>query len=86
MRVTHDLKIRPVYYADALGEVKRFEVRENDRNYRVHDLVNLREWTPGHGYSGRFIGAQITYLLNDPQFCKEGFVIFGFEILFSGVA
>ena len=43
----HDLKIRPKDYRDIESNGKRFEVRFNDRNFEVGDILNLCEWAGG---------------------------------------
>lgn len=73
----HELKTLPEYYDAVINGYKTFEVRKNDRDYKVGDLVNLREYYPKEGYSGRNIWLKITYTLDDPKFVKTGYVIFG---------
>ena len=72
----HELKILPQYFEEVINENKTFEVRKNDRNYRVGDYLHLREWRYGN-YTGRETMVKVTYLLDDPNYCKEGFVILG---------
>ena len=67
----HELKTWPApFQAMALG-LKPFELRKDDRGYRVSDLLVLKEWDPQaadnggseeHGYTGRSIRARITYV------------------------
>lgn len=73
---THELKILPEYFEDVVSGRKTFEVRLNDRNYKVRDNLILREWKDG-AYTGRKITKRVIYLLDDPAYCKEGFVILG---------
>ena len=76
----HELKILPEYYnAIARGE-KTFEVRFNDRGYKVHDILRLREHSNGT-YSGRWLDAEVTYLLDDTNYCKEGYVVLSIKII-----
>ena len=74
MSHTHDLKIRPEYFEAIVRGDKTFEVRFNDRNYQEHDILHLREHD-GENYTGRELSAEVTYLLDNPGYCKEGFVI-----------
>ena len=76
----HNLKIKPIYFdAIARGE-KTFEVRYDDRGYRVHDTLRLREFDDGD-YTGREIEAEVTYLLDDKAYCKEGYVVMAIKII-----
>ena len=75
-RQHHYLKILPKYYRDIERGDKTFEVRFNDRDFKEYDMLHLQEWCGGE-YTGREIIAQVSYLLDDPAFCKEGYVIMG---------
>jgi hypothetical protein len=65
----HDLKCWPQFFEAVASGEKRFELRENDRNYRVGDTLLLHEWSPnGDGYSGRTVRARVTYVLHGGSF------------------
>jgi hypothetical protein len=60
--------------------IKNFEVRLNDRDYKVRDILNLREWNPNtKKYSGLYITREVKCILDDPNYCKDGYVILGIE-------
>ena len=42
----HQLKTWPEYFKAVAAGTKTFEVRENDRNFKVGDVLELREWIP----------------------------------------
>ena len=51
----HALKTLPAPFAAMFAESKAFEYRMDDRNFRVGDVLRLREWRPeevGDGRSG----------------------------------
>lgn len=75
----HDLKILPVYFEDVISLKKKFELRKDDRDYKVGDFVFLHEWEPDKGHTGRCFYAQITYILRDhPDYgLMDGYIIFG---------
>ena len=70
----HYIIILPEYYNAIEQGKKSFEVRFNDRNYQVNDILHLQEWTGGE-YTGREMEVEVTYLLDDPNYCKDGYVI-----------
>lgn len=77
--MTHELKIAPQYYVAVLERRKTFEVRINDRNYMVGDLVELMEYDENACYTGRVWRGRITYILNDVRYVLPGYVIFSIE-------
>lgn len=74
----HALKIDPGYFEATQAGIKGFEVRKNDRPYNTGDFVALNEWN-GEEYTGKCTLHKIVYILNDPQYCKEGYVTLGLE-------
>ena len=72
----HELKILPKYLIDIERGIKTFEVRFNDRNFQVGDVLRLKEFFGGE-YTGREHLCRVCYILDDPAFVKEGFVILG---------
>lgn len=89
----HMLKTWPAMFAAAASNAKRFEVRENDRDYLVGDVVVLAEWDPSpvptatgyasshpNGATGRFLRATITFVLRGGQFgLPEHLCVFGVD-------
>lgn len=59
--MTHELKILPQYYNDVVHRGKCFEIRKNDRDYKVGDKLILREYDNGK-YTGRSIERWIIYI------------------------
>lgn len=74
----HALKTAPVHFEASAAGVKGFEVRKNDRPYNAGDYVALNEWS-NEGYTGRCTLHKIVYILSDPEYCKEGYVVLGLE-------
>lgn len=73
---SHDLKIASEYFDLQDRGIKNFEVRLNDRDYKVGDELNLNEVSEGD-YTGRSIKRKIIYIFNDERYVKEGYVIIG---------
>ena len=42
--MTHHVKIAPIHYEEIANGRKNFEIRFNDRNYKVGDIVELKEY------------------------------------------
>lgn len=79
--IIHALKIEPNYFGDIIDGKKAFEIRENDRNFKVGDYLALNELDDSRtGYSGRSVLTRITYIVDDERFCKKGFVVMGFSV------
>lgn len=76
----HDIKILPEYYRAIESGGKTFEVRFNDRNYEKYDMLHMHEWLNGT-YTGREITAEVTYILDNPEYCKEGYVIMAISVV-----
>lgn len=77
----HELKTWPSYFEAIQRREKTFEVRRNDRDFAVGDVLVLQEWEPGRtwgNYTGREMQLVITYVMHggrfgiDPQFCVLG--------------
>lgn len=66
----HDLKILPEYYEKVLSREKRFEIRKDDRNFKVSDILNLREYD-GENFTGRSSLYIVTYKLDGGAYGLE---------------
>ena len=77
----HELKIYPKYFKEILNGNKQFEIRKNDRGFRVGDTIILKEWD-NIKYSGRTIEAKITYVLDDAFIgLARGYVAMGIKVM-----
>lgn len=74
--MVHALKTEPKHYAAQKAMIKPFEVRKNDRDFQIGDVLALNEWENGE-YTGKALLREITYILDDSKYCKEGFAILG---------
>lgn len=80
----HELKTLPQYYGAVLSGRKNFEIRKNDRGFRVGDTVRLREYENDE-YTGRELVRKITYVLHGPLYgLAEGWCILALAQAASG--
>jgi len=71
--VTHELKCWPPWFQDVQDGKKTFEVRKNDRGYKVGDILMLREWKPEtKTYTGRICNVKVTYIMPGVQLFNDG--------------
>ena len=54
-QMIHKLKILPQYFEDKLKGIKNWEIRNNDRPFKVDDILQLEEWSDETGYTGRLL-------------------------------
>lgn len=83
----HELKTWPQYFAAVRSGKKRFEIRRNDREFAVGDVLVLREFDPEQDvYTGQVEERQITFLLSEEDYgVIHGFVAIGFgEVVHHG--
>lgn len=79
-RKIHELKLAQMYYSDVASGKKRFELRKNDRGFKVGDGLRLKEYAAG-SETGKYIDADIVYMLEDYTGLAEGYCILGIEVV-----
>lgn len=77
----HDIKLAAMYFDDVQSGKKSFELRKNDRHYKVGDLLNMHEYSDGN-QTERSIKAEIVYMIEDYNGLEEGYCILGTKILY----
>lgn len=75
----HYLKIKPEYYKDVECGLKTFELRKNDRNFQVGDVLMLIKLDDKGNETDQVTRVRVTYILKDcPQYgLKDGYAILG---------
>jgi len=58
----HELKIWPEYFQAKLDGVRPWEYRLNDRGFEIGDVLRLREYSQGTGYTGRAMMVDVEYI------------------------
>lgn len=81
----HDLKLALGFFDDIVACRKTFELRLNDRDYRVGDELHLREWD-GSSYTGRECFVDVAYVTDAPKLgaLQPGFVCMSIRLLLRG--
>jgi Domain of unknown function (DUF3850) len=64
----HELKTWPEFFDRLIDGSKNFEIRKNDRGYRVGDRLRLQEFVPCENCGGTGLVRRYTEL--DDCFCK----------------
>ena len=72
----HELRTWPESFQAIVSGKKRYEVRPDDRDFEVGDLLVLREWDPTtKTYSGNAVRAEVTYLTRGQFGVPSGLVV-----------
>jgi len=62
---THEVKCWPEFFGPIALGIKTFDLRRNDRDYKVGDFIKLKEWNPVPGeYTGDVCVKRIVYILD----------------------
>ena len=85
----HGLKIAPAYFDAVRNDIKRAEVRIDDRDYKVGDTLHLREYTGRDSegndqYSGRYVDVKVTHILRHddlPDGIPYGYAVLSVEVV-----
>lgn len=82
----HKLKIETQYFKQVISGEKTFEIRFNDRNYAVGDLLFLREYFSETGrFSGSVAFVSVTSICDDIRFVKPGYVVMSIKVFSKAV-
>jgi ParB family chromosome partitioning protein len=76
----HKIKLAAMYFDDVSSGKKGFELRKNDRGYKVGDILEMTEFKGGKE-TGRSIRAAVTYLLEDYTGIEDGYCIMGIKVI-----
>lgn len=87
--VTHTVKSWPHLFEATLSGHKKHDMRRvADRDYRVNDILRMREYDPDTmAYTGRELNAKITYITSTEMPCalsgdglSDGYCILSIEL------
>jgi hypothetical protein len=79
----HELKTWEEYFFFVLTGNKSFEVRKNDRDFKVGDVLHLCEYdSDNHRYTGKTIFKKVDYILYGPAFgIEDGYCVMSIKDL-----
>ena len=72
--MVHELKTWPEYFEPVFRRQKTAELRRNDRQYNVGDVLYLREWEPlSAAYTGRDCYRVVTHIVRGGEWLAPGY-------------
>lgn len=75
----HSIRLAKTYFNDVASGKKSFELRKNDREYKVGDMLEMLEFADGKN-TGRIIQAEVVYMLEGYKGLEEGYCILGISV------
>ena len=81
--MTHNLKTDPEVFELVLSGIKNYEIRYNDRGFKIGDTLMLREYDRTiTAFSGRSVSREVTHVLYGGQYgIEKGYVILSMKEL-----
>ncbi len=75
----HELKCWSIFFEGVMDRTKNFELRKNDRNFKVGDTIVLMEFEPiEERYTGKIGSRKVKSIIQDFYGLKKGYCILGF--------
>lgn len=79
----HELKIGPKFFEAVKDGRKKFEIRKNDRDYKVGDILVLLEYDKYYeAFTGEKTTVEISYMTDYAQ--QSNYVVLGIEEIWEG--
>jgi ParB family chromosome partitioning protein len=76
----HQIRLASMYFDDVCSGKKSFELRKNDRHYKVGDILEMMEFADGKN-TGRSVRVLVTYLLEDYTGIEDGYCIMATKVI-----
>ena len=74
--MTHQLKTWTWFFQAIVDGKKPWEIRFNDRDFKVGDILILREFDPErNSYTGKILKRQVEYIYSSAYGLEKGYVI-----------
>lgn len=78
---THELKIKSKYFMDVVKGRKSAEIRYNDRNYKVGDILVLHEINEHSNRTGNQCTVNVSHILDDAEYLRDGYVMLSIGVM-----
>ncbi|MCO6547638.1 MAG: DUF3850 domain-containing protein [Gilliamella sp.] len=78
---THELKIKSEYFIDVVKGIKKAEIRYNDRNYKVGDILKVHEIDEHGNRTGNQCTVIVSHILDDAEYLREGYVMLSIGVM-----
>ena len=81
-----ELKILPDYFWEVINNRKTFEIRKNDKNFKINELIKLREYeNENDKYTGGYAIVKILYILDGGSYgLDKEHCVFSFDLREQG--
>lgn len=76
----HQIRLAKSYFDDVANGIKTFELRKNDRGYKVGDILEMMEFADGKN-TGRTVKVLVTYMLEDYTGIEDGYCIMATKLM-----
>ena len=76
----HQIRLAKSYFDDVANGIKTFELRKNDRDYKVGDMLEMMEFVEGKS-TGRMVKALVTYMLEEYTGIEDGYCIMATKLM-----
>jgi hypothetical protein len=80
----HVIKIKKEHLKSVINGSKKAELRYDDRNYQVGQIVLMKEWMPTKKrFTGKGTHVRITHIIQCGHFIESAYpwVVFSFEVI-----
>lgn len=79
----HELKVWTEYIRPIITGTKTFEIRKNDRDFKVGDILILKGYDADNNkYTNDEIEVVVTFILSETFFgLKDGYVVMSIKVL-----
>lgn len=82
----HNLKIKSEYFVSIINGNKTAEIRYNDHNYQVGDILVLNEIDEEGNLTGNYCEVGVTNILDNAEYLQDGYVMLSFNLFFTYLA